>query len=130
MATLAVAAAVHLYWAAGGQGGLSSAVPSDRGVPLFKPPRWAALMVALALLACGSLAAAAAGLIAPSFGSSMVRPLTALTSLVFAARAIGDFRNVGFFKNNRGSRFGALDTVVYSPLCAFIGCALLVLAIF
>ena len=33
------------------------------------------------------------------------------------ARAIGEFRYVGFFKRVVGSRFATLDTFVYSPLC-------------
>jgi hypothetical protein len=33
------------------------------------------------------------------------------------ARAVGDFRYVGFFKRVRDSRFATLDTRVYSPLC-------------
>jgi len=36
---------------------------------------------------------------------------------VFALRAIGDFRHVGFFKRVRGCRFARLDTLAYSPLC-------------
>jgi hypothetical protein len=46
-----------------------------------------------------------------------------LVSLVFVAlalgllaRAIGEFRYVGFFKRVRGSRFARLDTLLYSPL--------------
>jgi hypothetical protein len=41
-----------------------------------------------------------------------------LIAAVFALRAIGDFRYVGFFKRIRDSRFARLDTLAYSPLCA------------
>jgi hypothetical protein len=33
------------------------------------------------------------------------------------ARAVGEFKHVGFFKRVVGSRFATLDTYVYSPLC-------------
>ncbi|WP_205190355.1 DUF3995 domain-containing protein, partial [Burkholderia sp. LMG 13014] len=39
-------------------------------------------------------------------------------ALIFAVRAVGDFRYVGFFKRIRGSRFARMDTLYYSPLCA------------
>jgi hypothetical protein len=41
-----------------------------------------------------------------------------LIAAVFALRAIGDFRYVGFFKRIRDSKFARLDTLAYSPLCA------------
>ncbi|EGD05771.1 hypothetical protein B1M_04736, partial [Burkholderia sp. TJI49] len=42
----------------------------------------------------------------------------AVLALIFAVRAVGDFRYVGFFKRIRGSRFARMDTLCYSPLCA------------
>lgn len=33
------------------------------------------------------------------------------------ARAVGDFRLVGFFKKVKGSEFALMDTLLYSPLC-------------
>ena len=39
---------------------------------------------------------------------------------MFALRAIGDFRYVGFFKRIRDTRFARLDTLAYSPLCAVL----------
>jgi len=44
-----------------------------------------------------------------------------LIAAVFALRAIGDFRYVGFFKRIRDTRFARLDTLAYSPLCAVLG---------
>jgi len=46
---------------------------------------------------------------------------------VFLARAIGDFRFVGFFKRVHGSRFAHWDTALYSPLCLVIGLAIVAL---
>ena len=43
-----------------------------------------------------------------------------LIAAVFALRAIGDIRYVGFFKSIRDTRFARLDTLAYSPLCAVL----------
>jgi hypothetical protein len=43
-----------------------------------------------------------------------------LIAAVFALRAIGDFRYIGFFKRIRDTRFARLDTLAYSPLCAVL----------
>jgi hypothetical protein len=40
--------------------------------------------------------------------------------VLFALRAVGDFRYVGFFKRVRGTPFGRRDTIAYSPLCAIL----------
>ena len=57
-----------------------------------------------------------------------VRLLTFCLGAVFLARAIGDFRLVGFFKRVQGSRFARLDTLVYAPLCLILGIAALFVA--
>jgi len=44
-----------------------------------------------------------------------------LISIIFLARAIGDFHYVGFTKRVRNTTFGMLDTKYYSPLCLFLG---------
>jgi hypothetical protein len=41
-------------------------------------------------------------------------------ALGLAARAVGEFKYVGFFKRVRGSRFATLDTWIYSPLCLLL----------
>ena len=41
-------------------------------------------------------------------------------ALGLLARAIGEFRYVGFFKRVRSSRFAELDSLVYSPLCLML----------
>jgi hypothetical protein len=47
-----------------------------------------------------------------------------LLAVVFAARAIGDFRLVGFFKTRGDGAFAWLDTWVYSPLCLLLAAAI------
>ena len=55
------------------------------------------------------------------------QPLTAVVA--FLARAIGDFRLVGFTKRVRGTRFAELDTRLLSPLCVCIDAASAAIAI-
>jgi hypothetical protein len=46
--------------------------------------------------------------------------LSYLLALGLLARAVGEFRYVGFFKRVRGSRFARLDTLIYSPVCLLL----------
>jgi hypothetical protein len=49
-------------------------------------------------------------------------------ALIFSARAIGEFRLVGFFKRVHGSAFARLDSLVFSPLCLLLAVAIFILA--
>jgi Protein of unknown function (DUF3995) len=51
------------------------------------------------------------------------RPMAYLLALVFALRAIGDFRYVGFFKSLGDEPFRSWDTWLFSPLCLAIAIA-------
>jgi len=111
---------VHLYWAAGGAKGKSAAVPSVNGKPVLSPG-----VIGTALVGVG-LFAVAAFIMVTANGSatrSLELPLrvgTGSIGLVFAVRAIGDFRYVGFFKCVRDSEFARRDTYFYSPLCLLL----------
>jgi len=114
-------AGVHLYWAAGGKAGKNAAIPTAQGRPVIKPSALATAMVAAALCAAAALLALRIGWLAlPGFAGDniFVRIAAWLLAAVFALRAIGDFRYVGFFKRVRDTRFARLDTLAYSPLCA------------
>ncbi|WP_240740184.1 DUF3995 domain-containing protein [Flagellimonas allohymeniacidonis] len=51
-------------------------------------------------------------------------------AIIFLVRALGDFKYVGFFKTSKNSKFSALDTRYYSPLCLLMGILILVLELF
>jgi hypothetical protein len=121
---LIVIAVIHVYWAAGGRLGHAAAIPEREGKPAFSPGRWATLAVAAALLVAAALVAADLGWLVVPVPAWLVRVAVWLLALVFAARAIGDFRYVGFFKRVAGSRFAQLDTRVYAPLCALLAIAM------
>ena len=112
-AVLIVIAAVHFYWAAGGEWGVDATIPrrSKGGARLFQPGKAGAAGVGMALVAAGTVAAR--GL------EFEYRPaVLQLMSLGFAARAVGEFRYVGFFKRVKGSKFAYYDSILFSPLCA------------
>lgn len=122
IAVLAVAGAAHVLWALG-SGAPGATVPQRGGKPLFRPGRGLTLLVALALFTAAALLAAGAGLWAPPLPNFIVSAGCWLLALVCAARAIGDFRHVGFFKRNREGAFARADTRYYSPLCAYLALA-------
>ena len=117
---LCVLGAVHLYWAAGGTIGKGAAVPSLNGEPALSPGVLGTVMVGVGLFAAAALVMVTAIGSAARVLEMPLRVGTGLIGLVFAARAIGDFRYVGFFKRVRDSEFARRDTYVYSPLCLLL----------
>ena len=111
-----VLAAMHFYWALGGNAFKGAAVPTISGKMAFNPGPLATAGVGVAMLACAALIAAASGLLGIVLPHQFLSWLCYALSLLLLARAIGDFRLVGFFKTVRNSRFARLDSVVYSPL--------------
>jgi hypothetical protein len=119
----------HFYMVLAPSRGVSGAVPSVEGKPLFMPSTRATVAVGIALLSFAGLVAATAGFVALPIPRLVLVWLCYGLALGLLARAIGEFKYVGFFKRVRGSRFARLDTMVYSPLCLLlaIGVALVAL---
>jgi hypothetical protein len=121
-------AGIHVLWAFSGRTVSGRIIPTENGVPVFRPGRAATLAVA-------ALLAAAAGVslwrgVWPDTGPSWVPRIgIVVIAVVFAARAVGDFRLVGFFKRVRDTSFARNDTLVFSPLCAAISALALWLAL-
>jgi hypothetical protein len=131
---LAVLAAIHVYWAAGGRWGTALAIPQKAdgsSEQAFTPSTAATLAVALALSAAATLIAMRSGLVTSA--GLPARYLTVGTWIlggVFMLRAIGDFRLIGFFKRVRGTPFARADSAFFSPLCLALagGCACIALS--
>jgi hypothetical protein len=111
---------VHFYWALGGRAGKLAAVPEVSGRRAFSPSAAGTLIVAMGLALCALLVAATASLVHGSIPPEWLRWLCYALAAVLLARAIGDFRLVGFFKRVRGTRFARLDSVAYAPLCLLL----------
>jgi hypothetical protein len=134
-ALFAVLGAVHVYWAAGGQWGAAAAFPDEwrkpltgpsvgRGLGLHRPTPLGTLAVALALFAAAGVMLGRVGALPgvpwlpPWVFPQVVFTLgTWVLAALFLARAIGDFRTIGLFKQRRGTVFATWDTRLFSPLC-------------
>jgi len=125
---LASLAALHVYWACGGQLASGAVLPHVEGRPLFTPSRAATIAVAVGLAAAASLALMAGHLLASPLPAPLVRWAAVALGVVFLARAVGDFRVAGYFKRVRDTTFAVWDTWLYSPLCVLIGVGFLVIA--
>ncbi len=110
----------HVRMAFASASGEGPAVPSVDGKPLFVPSARATLLVALVLALFAALVLATAGLVATGIPAIALTWLSYALAAGLAARAVGDFRYVGFFKRVRGSPFARMDTLVYSPLCVLL----------
>lgn len=130
---LLLIAALHVYWAAGGRRGASAVVPTRSAAqhgerPLFEPGPAATLAVAGALGLAAVLVLGRTGVL-PRVAPAWVYHAGAWAlGAVLGLRAVGEFRYVGVFKRVRGTRFAALDTRFYTPLCAGLAAAVLYLA--
>ena len=111
---------VHFYWVLGGGAGKLAAVPEVSGRRVFEPSAGSTLIVAFGLALCAFLVAGTAGLVSVPFPANWLQWLSYALSLALLARAIGDFRLVGFFKRVRGTRFARLDSIAYAPLCLLL----------
>ena len=107
----------HVHWAFGGTLGKAAAIPELNGTAIFAPSRTSTLAVAGALLCAAALVAVLGGLIAAPVALAPLVWLAYGLAAIFALRALGEFRLLGFFKRVRGTRFATMDSFVYAPLC-------------
>ena len=118
---LAGLGAMHVYWALGGRRGSRVAVPEWDGEPLFEPGPAATMVVAALLFLAATLVLGRSGS-APRLFPGVVNTWGSWgVAAVLVARAIGEFRYVGFFKRRKGTPFATLDTRLYSPLALALG---------
>lgn len=122
-------AAFHVAWIFRREPTAASAVvPSLAGKPVLATGPVATSAVAVLLAAAGLICLWRAGLLGWQY-PAIPRAGVWLIAVSFAARAVGDFRYVGFFKTVRDSSFARYDTAFYSPLCVVIAVAAFYLAV-
>jgi hypothetical protein len=124
---LLVLAALHLFWAIRNRFDGSVVIPKVDGRPAFIPTRGITLLVAAALSGA-ALIALAQGQVLDVGAPAPLRFFAYAAGAVFTARAIGDFRMVGFFKRIRGTDFARWDYCLFAPLSALMGASFLYLA--
>ena len=108
----------------------SAAVPGVQGKPLFVPSRRATVAVGIVLVLFAVLVAVTGGLVPLALPRVVPVWLSCGLALGLLARAIGEFKYVGFFKRVRGSPFAKLDTLVYSPLCLLLSAGIALVALY
>ena len=122
-------ALIHFFWASGGKWGFESVLPTDEGgIRMLNPNKADSIFIGVALSLCGLFywfTFISASVRTPS----LVKKIGLwVIPLIFALRALGDFKYIGFFKQVKSTEFTKLDTWFFSPLCltiALIGFMLL-----
>jgi Protein of unknown function (DUF3995) len=116
---------LHIYWGLGGRRGLAASVPGKtNGAKRINPSAFDCFVVAFLLLGAGIFVLVRAHLLSISLPSWLLHTGSWVLLVIFTARAIGEFRYVGFFKKVKSSQFARLDTKYYSPLCVLIAALL------
>ena len=112
---------IHVYWFLGGTRGLMYAIPTrtDRMISL-DIPRSATIIVAV-VLAIFALVYVEMVISYSFFSDSIAAFARWGIPIIFLLRAIGEFNYVGFFKKVKGTPFANADTILFSPLCLYIG---------
>ncbi len=117
LAILLIIALIHIYWVFGGEIGIEAAIPRREGKPLFSPPKTVTLLVAGAVFWFAYV-----GYYLYFIDSSFFFTINGgVIAAVFFVRALGDFKTVGFFKKEKGSKFAKYDTFVFVPICLYLG---------
>jgi Protein of unknown function (DUF3995) len=116
-AVLLLLAAVHVYWALGGDWGSSATVPTMEGRRTINPSRLATYAVALLLVVGAVIICGQVQLFATGRFSALFRLGSWFLCGVFLLRTMGNLKTFGIFKTVYGTVFADWDTRLYSPLC-------------
>ena len=120
---------LHFYWAAGGKAGVHKVIPTIDGKPSIEPGKIIIALVGAALVGIGAVSYLLGFVKLDEFpyGKYIVYAGW-LLSVVFVARAVGDFKLVGFFKKHKTSGFAEYDTKYYSPFFLLVSASFVVLS--
>ena len=116
-AVLLFLAALHVYWAMGGNWGSSVTVPTIAGRRVINPSPFATYVVAFMLVMAAFIICGQAHLFATGRLSPLFRIASWCLCGVFLLRTVGDFKTFGIFKTMHATAFAFWDTRLYSPLC-------------
>lgn len=120
-------AVIHFYWAFGGKWGVNAVLPQINSEKrIFTPSPLMTLAVAVPFLIISAIFAQAAGWMHFEIIAPYLPTLLFVLITVFALRALGDFKYVGFFKKVKNTDFAINDTKYFTPLCAFVAVSLLI----
>lgn len=125
---LIILAILHFFWALFGIKEPASVIPTPIGSKQVKTPN--KIMAALVGVILLGFAFVFINKIINYVDFRWLRYVSIGIGVIFIVRAFGDFKYVGFFKTAKNSKFSALDTRYYSPLCLLMGILVLVLELF
>lgn len=126
-----VLSGIHVYWVFGGKWGLTAAIPTKDGKPLFEAGPGGTLAVAVALLVAGGIVLGKTEILTLAIFPNWIYLWgTWGIAVAFFLRAIGEFKYAGFFKTLKGTDFAYWDTRLFSPLCLFVSASALLIIIF
>jgi hypothetical protein len=121
---------VHFNWVFGGTWGFDAALPTNENEKrVLNPRKIDSLVVALGLLVFGLYYLIKIRLLLFYMPNWILQYGGWFIAVVFIARAIGDFKYVGFFKKIKITNFAKYDSSYYSPLCLFVGITAVILQI-
>ncbi|MEM8897814.1 MAG: DUF3995 domain-containing protein [Bacteroidota bacterium] len=116
---------LHFYWVAGGRWALEVVVPEVMEKSFFDPDKKVMTGLYTLIVAIGLLVFAFVllnNLPTISFlGKGLTTIGTRVIGSIFLIRAVGDFKVAGFFKQASQHPFAKYDTLIFSPLCLFLG---------
>jgi hypothetical protein len=122
--------AIHFYWGFGGKWGKNAAIPtSAENTEVISPGLLITFIVAFGLLVVGAFILLKAKFLNVSIPSFLDKSGLWIIAILFIARAIGEFKYLGFFKKIRSTKFGQNDTKYFSPLCMVIAVLAIILAL-
>ncbi|GAA3769422.1 DUF3995 domain-containing protein [Flavobacterium ginsengiterrae] len=112
---------VHFYWAFGGKWGTEGVYPTpDSQTPPKNPGIISTLIVAIVLFTFALFYLIKVSIILFELPFWIQKYGLWILTSIFAVRAIGDFKYLGFFKKIKNTKFGQNDTKYFAPLCLVI----------
>ena len=110
----------HFYWVIGGKIGLEKVIPTkEDGEKFFNPSNLATTIVGVILLGFAYLAYCLVFKVLEE--NSICIYLGNIVSILFFLRVLGDFKMVGVFKRIKATPFAKYDTLLFIPLCLYLG---------
>ncbi len=115
-------AMIHFNWAFGGKWGFEEALPTkETGERILNPTALESAIVGIGLMMFGFFYLIKSGMLDVPVPMWITKYAGWVILGIFALRAIGDFKYIGFFKKIKQTEFGKMDSRLYTPLCLTIG---------
>mgnify|MGYP001369383804 CR=1 FL=1 len=119
---------IHFNWVIGGEFGFEKSLPTkENGEKVLNPKKIESAVVGIGLIVFGVFYLIKSELLEFNIPDWIIKYGGWIIPTIFLLRAIGEFKYLGFFKKIKDTEFGKWDSILYSPLCLFIGiCGVLI----